>query len=128
CAAIPDTLLESELFGYERGAFTGAHTSQQGKLKLADGGTVFCAAIPEEFALQQGIRYCGAVDANDWLASSRTVLVNQLSNNLLSSPRFAGDKDVAVGLGDLLKLSLDVAYSPTIPKQAVLAPELRFHG
>jgi len=41
CAAIPDTLLESELFGYERGAFTGAHTSQQGKLKLADGGTVF---------------------------------------------------------------------------------------
>src|SRR5207244_5659846 len=41
CAAIHDTLLESELFGYERGAFTGAHTSQQGKLKLADGGTVF---------------------------------------------------------------------------------------
>jgi len=62
------------------------------------------ALVPEEFALQQGIRYCGAVDANDWLASSRTVLVNQLSNNLLSSPRFAGDKDVAVGLGDLLKL------------------------
>lgn len=41
CAAIPDTLLESELFGYERGTFTGAHTSQPGKLKLADGGTVF---------------------------------------------------------------------------------------
>jgi len=41
CAAIPDSLLESELFGYERGAFTGAHALKEGKLKLADGGTIF---------------------------------------------------------------------------------------
>ena len=41
CAAIPDSLLESELFGYERGAFTGAHALNEGKMKLADGGTVF---------------------------------------------------------------------------------------
>ena len=45
CAAIPDTLLESELFGYERGAFTGAYAAQEGKLKLADGGTVFLDEI-----------------------------------------------------------------------------------
>jgi DNA-binding NtrC family response regulator len=41
CAAIPDTLLESELFGYEKGAFTGASTASEGKLKLADGGSIF---------------------------------------------------------------------------------------
>jgi DNA-binding NtrC family response regulator len=47
CAAIPDTLLESELFGYERGAFTGAHASQHGKLRQADGGTVLLDEIGE---------------------------------------------------------------------------------
>ena len=41
CAAIPDSLLESELFGREKGAYTGADTAYDGKLKLADGGTVF---------------------------------------------------------------------------------------
>jgi DNA-binding NtrC family response regulator len=41
CAAIPDTLLESELFGFERGAFTGADRRSEGTLKSADGGSVF---------------------------------------------------------------------------------------
>jgi transcriptional regulator with PAS, ATPase and Fis domain len=41
CAAIPDSLVESELFGRERGAFTGADSAQDGKLKAADGGVIF---------------------------------------------------------------------------------------
>jgi Nif-specific regulatory protein len=41
CAAIPESLIESELFGYERGAFTGAVSSRKGRFELADGGTLF---------------------------------------------------------------------------------------
>ena len=45
CAAIPETLLESELFGYERGAFTGAGKQTKGKIEMADGGTLFLDEI-----------------------------------------------------------------------------------
>jgi DNA-binding NtrC family response regulator len=45
CGAFPDTLLESELFGYEKGAFTGAMQSRGGKIELADGGTLFLDEI-----------------------------------------------------------------------------------
>jgi DNA-binding NtrC family response regulator len=45
CAAIPDTLLESELFGHVRGAFTGATSTKKGKFSLADGGSIFLDEI-----------------------------------------------------------------------------------
>ncbi len=47
CGAIPENLLESELFGYEKGAFTGATERKQGKFELADGGTMFLDEIGE---------------------------------------------------------------------------------
>ncbi len=45
CGAIPDNLLESELFGYEKGAFTGASSSKPGRFEIADGGTIFLDEI-----------------------------------------------------------------------------------
>src|SRR5262245_14533812 len=45
CAAIPDALIESELFGYVRGAFTGAAASKRGKFSLANGGSIFLDEI-----------------------------------------------------------------------------------
>ncbi len=47
CGAIPESLLEAELFGYEKGAFTGAYSSKKGKFELAEGGTIFLDEVGE---------------------------------------------------------------------------------
>ncbi len=53
CAAIPTELIESELFGHEKGAFTGAATARRGKFDLADGGTLFLDEVGDLHAASQ---------------------------------------------------------------------------
>src|SRR4029450_1169749 len=53
CGAIAETLLESELFGHEKGAYTGAHIQRKGRFELADGGTLFLDEIAEMSVLLQ---------------------------------------------------------------------------
>src|SRR6266542_3947083 len=55
CAGIPDTLLESELFGHVKGSFTGAYRDKPGKLELADNGTMFLDEIGEMALRMQGL-------------------------------------------------------------------------
>ena len=62
CSAYPTTLLESELFGHEKGAFTGALTQKPGRFEQANGGTVFLDEIGEispSRPAEQKIRTCG---------------------------------------------------------------------
>src|SRR3989442_12016135 len=53
CAALPDTLFESEIFGYEKGAFTGAHDRKPGRLELANNGTLFLDEIGDMSIIAQ---------------------------------------------------------------------------
>lgn len=81
CPAIPGTLLESELFGYERGAFTGAYGSKPGRMELADRGTLFLDEISElELGLQakllqflQDGRFCKIGAQEDTRVEARVI-------------------------------------------------------
>jgi len=77
CAAFPDTLLESELFGYERGAFTGAIHDRVGKIELSNGGTLFLDEI-ESISLNMQLKLLRVLEEREIekLGSNRRIKVN----------------------------------------------------
>jgi transcriptional regulator with PAS, ATPase and Fis domain len=77
CAAFPDTLLESELFGYERGAFTGAVHDRVGKIELSSGGTLFLDEI-ESISLNMQLKLLRVLEEREIerLGGNRRIKVN----------------------------------------------------
>jgi DNA-binding NtrC family response regulator len=77
CAAFPDTLLESELFGYERGAFTGAIHDRVGKLELSTGGTLFLDEI-ESISVNMQLKLLRVLEEREVekLGSNRRIKIN----------------------------------------------------
>ncbi|MFN3870940.1 MAG: sigma 54-interacting transcriptional regulator [Aquificaceae bacterium] len=77
CSAIPETLLEVELFGYEKGSFTGAYASKKGKFELANGGTIFLDEIGDmPLSLQPKILRAIQEKEIERLGSEKTIKVD----------------------------------------------------
>jgi len=100
CAAIPGPLLESELFGYERGAFTGAYSTKPGRVELAEGGTLFLDGINEiDLSLQgkllhllQDGQFSRIGGQEDRVASIRIICAtNRSLEGEVDAGRFRGD-------------------------------------
>ncbi|OPX18646.1 hypothetical protein BXT86_00030 [candidate division WOR-3 bacterium 4484_100] len=100
CAALPETLLESELFGYKKGAFTDAKTSKPGKFELANGGTIFLDEIGElPMSIQAKLLRVLEQQEFEPLGGTRTVKVdvriiaatNQDLNKAMREKRFRED-------------------------------------
>ena len=77
CAALPDSLIESELFGYEKGAFTGAETRKKGRFEMAEGGTLFLDEIGD-INLATQVKLLRVLQEREFerLVSTETIKVN----------------------------------------------------
>lgn len=109
CGTIPDTLLESELFGYRKGAFTGAATSKTGKFEAADGGTVFLDEIGD---LQPQLQ----------VKILRVVQENEMDVIGESSPRKVDVRIIAATNRDLRQMAADGHFRQDLFYRLSVAP------
>jgi len=95
CAALPDSLIESELFGYERGAFTGAEQRKKGRFELAEGGTLFLDEIGD-INLSTQVKLLRVLQEREFerLGSTETVKINV---RLLAATNKDMEKAIAAG-------------------------------
>ncbi len=77
CAALPETLIESELFGYEKGAFTGAQARKPGRLEMAEGGTLFLDEVGD-LNLTTQVKLLRVIQTREFerLGSTQTIKIN----------------------------------------------------
>ena len=77
CGAIPEGTIDSELFGHEKGSFTGAHGSRQGYFEVADGGTIFLDEVAE-LPMQTQVRLLRVLETGEFIrvGSSKVIKTN----------------------------------------------------
>jgi len=128
CAAIPETLIESELFGHEKGAFSGASSMKRGKFELADGGTLFLDEIGD-MSLATQAKVLRALQEQQFTRVGGTKLINVQVRVIAAS-----NKDLAEEIGkgnfreDLYyRLNVLPIAVPTLKERREDIPELAQH-
>ncbi len=128
CAAIPETLIESELFGHEKGSFSGASSMKRGKFELADGGTLFLDEIGD-MSLATQAKVLRALQEQQFTRVGGTKLVNVQVRVIAAS-----NKDLAEEIGkgtfreDLYyRLNVLPIVVPTLKERRDDIPELAQH-
>mgnify|MGYP001309565556 CR=1 FL=1 len=115
CPSIPEGILESELFGYERGAFTGAHTSKPGRFELANGGTIFLDEVSETSHTVQS-KLLQVLDGEPYLRIGGTEPIR-------TDARVVAATNIPMGGVAIGRLRQDVAYR--LSEVVVRMPSLR---
>ena len=128
CAAMAETLLESELFGHEAGAFTGATRSHQGRFERADGGTLFLDELGTmSLRLQEKVLRVIEYGEFERLGSQKTL---QVDTRVVAATNVDLQRKVAQGefRADLLdRLSFDVVHLPALRERREDIEELAMH-